>query len=291
MSKPFTYGGQALIEGVMMRGKETYAMAVRKPDGEIIIEKKVVPHWLTKWKLTKLPFIRGFFSLLDSMILGFTAISFSAMQAGETEDEKLSSWEMALTMLLSVAIGALLFIAIPVYSANFLWAYLKQIDASMADFGRSLAEGILRVGIFILYIWIIGRFEDIKRVFAYHGAEHKTINAFEAGKELTPEEVDKFSTIHPRCGTSFIIIVMILMIVIFTFVGTTTIWMRMLIKLLMMPFVAGISYEFLKLSAKYCNSPIVKFLIAPGLWVQRLTTRKPDKKMLEVSIAALKAVL
>lgn len=284
MSKPFSYGGQALIEGVMMRGKDAYAMAVRKPDGSIIVEKRSVPHWLTKWKITKIPFIRGFFNLLDSMILGFGAISFSAMQAGETEEEALSSWQMALTLLLSIAIGALLFIAIPVYTASFVLPYVGQ-------FGRSLTEGLLRVFIFVLYIWLIGRFEDIKRVFGYHGAEHKTINAFEAGKELVPEEVSNFSNIHPRCGTSFIIIVMLLMIVVFTFVGRTTVLMRMLIKFLMMPVIAGISYEILKFSAKHNDLFFIRVLIAPGLWVQQLTTNDPDKGMLEVAIAALKAVL
>lgn len=290
--KPFSYGGQALIEGVMMRGRETYAMAVRKPDGEIIVEKKPVPHWLTKWKITRLPFIRGFFNLMDSMVLGFSAISFSALQSGETEDEKMSSWQMAVTMIIAMLLGSLLFIVIPVYAASFTLPYLqKQYGDGFAQFGRSITEGLLRVIFFVTYIWAIGQMQEIKRVFSYHGAEHQTINALEAGKELVPEEVEKFSTIHPRCGTSFIIIVMIIMIIIFTFVGKTSIGMRMLIKFFMMPIVAGISYELLKLSAKYNHFWLVRVLIAPGLWVQKLTTRKPDRGMLEVAIAALKAVM
>lgn len=291
MEKPFAYGGQALIEGVMMRGKDTYAMAVRKPDGSIALEKKPVPHWLTKWKITQLPFIRGFFNLIDMMILGFSAISFSAAQAGETEEESLSSWEITLTMLVAVVIGTVLFIAIPVYGGSFMLDYFKSFATeNTAQFARSVTEGLLRVIIFVSYIWAIGRMEEIKRVFAYHGAEHKTINALEAGQELTPEKVEKFSTIHPRCGTSFIVIVMLLMVIVFTFVGRTGILLRMLIKIVMMPVIAGISYELLKLSAKYGRNPLVRILIAPGLWIQRLTTNEPDRGMLEVAIKALKAV-
>jgi uncharacterized protein YqhQ len=186
--------------------------------------------------------------------------------------------------LVAIGLGVGLFIIVPVFLAAFSLPYIGQ-------FGRSALEGLIRMAIFLGYIIAISRMKDIQRIFAYHGAEHKTILTFEAGEELTPENAKKYSTIHPRCGTSFILMVMLLMIFVFTFVGRTDVFLRILIKIAMMPVVAGLAYELIKFSSKHPNSRLVQVLVAPGLWLQRLTTREPDKEQLEVAITALKAVL
>jgi uncharacterized protein YqhQ len=212
------------------------------------------------------------------------AITWSASQFGEAEEEKLTPWELTITVLIAIGAGVGMFIILPVSAASFALPVI-------GPFGRSALEGLIRVALFLGYVYAIGQMKDIQRIFAYHGAEHKTIAAFEAGEELIPENAKKYSRIHPRCGTSFILMVMILMILIFTFVGQTGAFMRVIIKILMMPVVAGLAYEVIKFSGRHSGSKLVQVLIAPGMWLQKLTTREPDDAQLEVAIAALKAVL
>ncbi|MDO4581652.1 MAG: DUF1385 domain-containing protein [Bacillota bacterium] len=277
------YGGQAVIEGVMMAGPNGKAIAVRNEDGTIVykIDEKHLSAGAQRRR--KLPFLRGIFNFGASMISGMKDLTWSAAQAGETEDEKLTTWDLVLAVFLALVLTLVFFVAVPVFAGTFLHPYV-------GDFGRSLIEGILRAGLFLAYVLLISRMEDIRRIFAYHGAEHKTINAFEAGAPLTPQSVAAYSRIHTRCGTSFILMAMIVMIILFTFVGQTAAGYRIVIKIVLLPLVAGLSYELFRLPLKYPNNAFVKALVAPGLAMQRLTTREPDERQLEVAISALKAV-
>lgn len=284
MGNKFQYGGQAVIEGVMMRGRKSLAIAVRKPDNEIVVEERPVGSIAEKFPFLKWPFVRGVVNLIESLVIGIQALSFSANQAAEGEEEELSPWEMTLTIVIALGLGILLFVIAPTTMVKFLYS-IKSV------FIINAIEGLFRIIIFLLYIVAISRMKDIQRVFQYHGAEHKVIHTFEAGEELIVDNVRKYSTLHPRCGTSFLLIVMVAMILVFSFLGKQTLLMRIVSRVLLLPVVAGVSYEFLKLSAKYCNTPIMKILIAPGLWLQKMTTREPDDSQMEVAIRSLQAVL
>jgi uncharacterized protein YqhQ len=283
LSDKFQYGGQAVIEGVMMRGRQKIAIAVRKPDNEIIIEERPVSSITQKLPFLKWPFLRGTVMLFESLIIGIQALAFSANQAAEGEDEELSSWEMALTISIAMVLGILLFVVAPTAIARLLYGFSTVFV--------NIFEGIFRIGIFLLYVLAISRIKDIQRVFQYHGAEHKVINAFEAGADLTVENARRFSPLHPRCGTSFLLIVMVIMILIFGFLGKPSLLVRIVSRIVLLPVVAGVSYEVLKLSGKYCHTLPMKILIAPGMWLQKLTTREADDSQLEVAIQALSAVL
>lgn len=284
MGNPVQYGGQAVIEGVMMQGVKGSAIAVRSPSGEIVLKESSRIPLKERFPVLKWPVIRGSVALFESLVLGMQALTWSASMAGESEQEKLTYWEIALTMIVALGLGVFFFVVVPVYSASFSLPYVGQ-------FGRSALEGLIRVAIFLGYVVGIGRMKDIQRIFAYHGAEHKAISTLEAGEELSPENAQKYSTIHPRCGTSFILMVMLLMIFIFTFIGQSSVLVRILTKIVMMPVVAGLAYELIKFSGKHCDSKIVRTMVAPGLWLQKLTTREPDDGQLEVAIKALKAVM
>ena len=277
------YGGQAVIEGVMMQGPEGNAVAVRTDDGTIKTKVTRRKPWRERNRILSLPIIRGCVTLVDSMVNSISILTWSAAQVGEAEDEKLTKKDIAFALIFAALFSIGLFIVIPVFAASF------SVD-KVGSFGRSFLEGILRIGIFLGYVIIVGQMSDMKRLFGYHGAEHKTIAAYEAGVELTPENAKKYSRIHPRCGTSFIFMTMILMILVFSVVGQTTPVKRIFIKILCMPLVAGISFEVFRLPLKYPNSIIVKALVAPGLWTQRLTTKEPTLDQLEVAIAALTSV-
>lgn len=285
MEKPVQYGGQALIEGVMMRGPRTIAMAVRLPDGEIEVTTKNISPWAQK-PILKLPIIRGFVALLESLIVGTKALMFSANRSiGEEEGEELSFWEMAITIAISLGAGLLLFVGVPTASAHLLSGIFPGTVL------QNIVEGVFRLIVLFLYILLISRLKDIQRVFEYHGAEHKTIFAHEAGVELTVENTRKYSRMHPRCGTSFLLIVVIVSIFVFAFLGLHPLWWRIVSRIILMPIVAGISYELLKLSCRFSNMTFLKWIIAPGLFLQKLTTREPDDSQLEVAIASLKSVL
>ena len=284
MKKPFFYGGQAVIEGVMMMGPNGYAVSVRRPGGSIATRKEKQHSVKEKFPFLKWPVIRGFVNLIEMLVLGMSTITWSANQSGE-EEEELSAKEMALAIVIALVAVIGLFLVLPTWLGTWL-------RPQIGDFGRSLLEGVVRIVIFLIYLLLIRRMDDILRVFQYHGAEHKTINAYEAGEELTPENVANYSTRHLRCGTSFVLMVMIMMIIVFTFIGQTeTVWARVLIKLVSMPFVAGLTYEFTRWSARHCQNRCVRVLITPGLWLQRLTTEEPDLDQLAVAIRSLKAVI
>jgi len=284
LSDKVTYGGQAVIEGVMMRGPHNVAIAVRKPDNDIIVEERPVNSITKKLPFLKLPFFRGTIMLFESLIIGIQALTFSASQAAADEEEQLSPLEMTLTVGVAVILGILLFIVTPTSAARLLYSLESVVLINFL-------EGLLRIGIFLVYVLAISRMKDIQRVFQYHGAEHKVISTFEANEKLTVENARKYSQLHPRCGTSFLLIVMVIMVFIFSFLGKQDLLMRIVSRILLLPVVAGVSYEVLKLSGKYCNSPLMKIIITPGLWLQKLTTREPDDSQLEVAIASLKSVL
>ncbi len=285
MGDKFQYGGQAVIEGVMMRGSQGVAIAVRKPDNDIIIERRPVNSITKKLPFLKWPFLRGTVMLFESLIIGIQALAFSANQAAEGEGEELGPWEMALTIGLALVLGILLFVVAPTTGARLLY---KTFSSNVLI---NIFEGLFRILIFLLYVIAISRMKDIQRVFQYHGAEHKVINAYEAGVELTVENVRRYSQLHPRCGTSFLLIVMVIMILIFSLLGKQDLVMRIVSRIVLLPVVAGVSYEVLKLSAKYCDSALMKIIITPGLWLQKMTTRDPDESQIEVAVQALKAVL
>jgi uncharacterized protein YqhQ len=280
LNKPTTYvGGQAVIEGVMMRGPEYIATAVRTPSGDITVKKDPVHSINERYPILKKPFLRGTVALCESLVYGMKSLSYSAQAAGE-EDEQLSSKEMALTMAVSVGLAIVFFLIIPTYGAKFI--------PGVADdaFRLNVVEGFLRLAIFLLYIWGISLTSDIRRVFEYHGAEHKTIWTYESGEELTVENVKKHSRLHPRCGTNFLLIVMFVSIFVFAFLGWPNLGVRIVSRILLMPVVAGISYELIRLAGRTTN-PVLQSLFKPGLWLQYLTTKEPHADQIEVAIRAL----
>lgn len=283
MSGDVKYGGQAVIEGVMMRGPGVIATAVREPSGEITVKKDPLVSLADKYPILKKPMIRGVVALGESLVYGMKALSFSAQAAGE-EGEELTNKEIAMTMAFSIALAIGLFVVIPTYAAKFIHSTVT--DAKLLN----LFEGILRLVIFLAYIVGISMMKDIRRVFEYHGAEHKTIHAQEAGLELTVANVRPFSTLHPRCGTNFLLIVMVVSIIMFTFLGWPSLWERIISRVILMPLVAGIAYEMIRYAGR-SDSQLVALAISPGLWLQKLTTREPDDSQIEVAIRALKAVL
>ena len=284
MNKKPNVGGQAVIEGVMMRGKTHVAVAVRQPDGEISVDVRPVNSISDRYPILKKPFLRGVVSLVESLVMGMKALAYSAQVSGD-EDEKLDSKEMALTIAVSAGLAILLFIVIPTWSMRFLTGITQDHMA------LNLAEGVLRMAIFLAYIAVISSMNDIQRVFQYHGAEHKTIYTYEAGLPLKVENVRPFSTLHPRCGTNFLMIVMLISMFIFTFLGWPSLWERIASRIILMPVIAGVSYELIRYAGAHTDNPLVRIAITPGLLLQKLTTRQPDDSQIEVAIASLKAVV
>lgn len=279
-TKPYV-GGQAVIEGVMMRGPEYIATAVRTPSGNITVKKDAVHSVAEKYPVLKKPFLRGTVALGESLVYGMQSLSYSAQAAGE-EEEQLTKTEMALTMAASLGLAAVFFLFIPTYAVKFI----PHIGDSAV--WMNIAEGILRLVIFLLYIWGISLTKDIRRVFEYHGAEHKTIWTYESGQELTVENVRRHSRLHPRCGTNFLLIVMVVSIFVFAFLGWPNLLERVVSRVVLMPVVAGISYEMIRLASRTEN-PLLVTLFKPGLWLQYLTTREPHDDQIEVAIKALQA--
>lgn len=280
-----SYGGQALMEGVMMRGKNHAAMAVRAPNGEIVTYQEELPDlYRSKW--TTIPFVRGIFNLWDAMGLGMRFLTKSANIA-TGEEQQIEGKEMTFTVILSILIAVALFFLLPAFLAGLIEKYF-----GLSAWWSNLIEGAMRLLILIVYIVFIGRLPEIARVFAYHGAEHKTINAFEAGVELTPEEVSKQSLVHPRCGTSFMLTLVLISVIIFTLVGPLPLHWRLISRILMIPLVSGIAYEYIRFAANMMDrSAFIRVLIQPNLWLQKLTTREPDLTMLEVSIQAFNTMI
>ncbi|MEA4812944.1 MAG: DUF1385 domain-containing protein [Anaerolineaceae bacterium] len=280
-----SYGGQAVIEGVMMRGKKNLAMACRKPDGSIALYQEDLPP-VYRSKLMKMPFLRGVIGLWDALCLGTRMLTKAAnYQTGE--DEKLEGSALFFTLVFSLSLAVVLFFLLPAFIAG-------KVDErfGMGVWWSNALEGLIRLIVLVIYLALVGRMEDIRRTFMYHGAEHKTINAYEANIELTPEEVSKMSTCHPRCGTSFLLTFLIVSTFVFALLGPLSIFWRLVSRVLMLPFIAGIAYEYIQWAAKNMeHSKIVRALIQPNLWLQKLSTRQPNLDMLEVSITAFKTML
>lgn len=276
-------GGQAIMEGVMMRGPKGLCMAVRKPDGTISICKKQPDTLASRYKFLKWPVLRGTAAFVDTLVIGLDALMYSANESGD-EDMQLSKGTLGLTMFAGIAIAVGLFMLLP----TILMRLLGVVNAS--PIVANLLEGAVRLTIFLIYIISVSAIPDMRRFYQYHGAEHKTIFSYEAGQELIPEQVKAQSCLHPRCGTAFLLIVMLTSIVVFSFFGWPNLLVRIVTRLLLLPVVAGIAYEVIKAAAKGKN-PIWRIIIWPGLALQMATTREPDEKQIEVAIAALKGVL
>jgi len=277
-------GGQAVIEGVMMRNRASVAVAVRQGEGSIVVQKKTFRSVGERYPFLKWPVFRGFVAFVEALILGYQSLSISAEQVLENEEEELKGWEFPLTLAISLAAGVGLFILLPTLLMKFL---RQELEMPLL---LNLGEGLLRLAIFLGYILIISRWKEIGRVFQYHGAEHKAISCFEAGQPLTVDNARNFSTLHRRCGTSFLLVVMVTSILLFSFFGWPVLWKRVLLRLLLLPLVAGISYEGIKLASARENK-LTRIISQPGLWLQLLTTQKPEDEQIEVAIHALRAVL
>ncbi|GMQ79195.1 MAG: DUF1385 domain-containing protein [Anaerolineae bacterium] len=287
----FSYGGQAVIEGVMMRGSKALSVAVRNPKGEIVVHTEPLDPRIYGGQLARIPFLRGITLLWDALGLGIKSLLFSAEVAleEEKEDEASKIFEGPLqwgTLLLSLGMAVGLFFVIPTVIADQIAAWLN-----LSYFVDNLIEGFIRLTFLIGYIWVIGLLPDIKRLYGYHGAEHKTINAYEAGVDLTPSSVADYPLEHPRCGTAFLLTVVVISILFFSLLPDMSIALRVLSRIVLLPVVAGIAYEFIRFTAKNHQNPLIRAIIKPNLALQRLTTREPDHEMLAVAIMAFEQVL
>lgn len=291
--KSSNIGGQAVLEGIMMKHNEEYAVAIRKPDGEISVKKEKY-HSIVKWKvLTTTPFIRGVFNFIDSMVIGIKTLTYSASFYEEEEEvlteeavkkkEKKEKLLMGATVAFSVVAAVAIFMVLPYFLTSFLKGLIPSYQV------RTVIEGLVRIGIFVLYVLLISRMEDIQRTFMYHGAEHKCINCIEHGLPLTVENVRKSSRQHKRCGTSFLFLVLAISIVLLLLIRVDSAVMRVVVRILLLPVIAGISYEVLKLAGRSDNI-LINFISSPGLAIQKLTTKEPDDDMIEVAIQAVEAV-
>jgi uncharacterized protein YqhQ len=286
MAKPFHYGGQAVMEGVMIRGKEGVAISVRQPNGELNTVRQPLAS-IYKGRLREMPLVRGIIALVETLVLGTQALLHSAqVAAAEEGEEKIPTALLWGTVAVSLALGVALFFMIPLFATRYLIdPYINSALLSV------VLEGLIRIGIFIAYLKLVSLMPDIKRVFAYHGAEHKVVNAYEAGVPLEVEAVKNYSTAHARCGTAFLFIVLIIAIFVFALVGQPTLWIRILSRIALIPVIAVISYEIMKFGAAHINNKVVRVLLAPGLMLQSMTTREPDDSQLEAAISALKEVI
>ncbi len=281
-------GGQAVIEGIMMRSKNKVALAVRNPEGEIIVKKEEVKTLSDKFKFFNYPLVRGVVSLFSAMIIGvkYLTISANIASAIPDENEELTAGEITFTLLFALSIGLFLFILLPTAFSK-LFEYIGLQSRLVLNF----AEGIVRIFIFLIYVYSISRLDDIEKVFMYHGAEHKTIYAYENKNPLNVENVKKYSRFHPRCGTSFLMFVMVISMLVFSFITVKVWYMKILYKILLMPLIAGLSFEFIRVAGRNINNPLIKLFIKPGLALQILTTREPEDEQIEVAIKALENVI
>jgi len=301
MNNSLNVGGQAVIEGVMMRAPRSMTVAVRMPSGEIALKKDPLKPLADRFRIFKFPVLRGAVTLFSALALGMKALNFSANCALEEENKDkpegkekgkaekakpMSDLALGLTMVASLGLGLALFFYLPLFLTQLLKDVLPVTQASSLAF--NLVDGVIRILIFLAYILLISRLKDIRRVFEYHGAEHKVIYAYEAGGKLTVERAQTYSTLHPRCGTSFLLVVMVISILVFSFVPKDApFYIKALSRLVFIPFIAGLAYEFNKYSAKHLSNPVIATLIQPGLWLQKLTTREPSDEQVEVAIRAL----
>lgn len=282
MAKKFYYGGQAVVEGVMMRGQKNMVTAVRRSDGGLAIDKQPLSGLYTGWA-RKAPLIRGIIVLIEAMVLGIKSLFFSANVSLEEEGEEVSGGWIWVMVAVSLVLAVALFFMLPLFLTRLL-----NIDSSLVF---NLVDGFIRVVIFIAYLKVMTLIPDIKRVFAYHGAEHKVINAYEAGVPLEVEAIKGHSTAHVRCGTSFLFVVLVISIFVFALIGLHSIWLMALSRIVLIPVIAALSYEIIYFSGRHSNNGLFRAVLAPGLWLQALTTREPDDSQLEVALTALKNVI
>ncbi len=282
MVKRFYYGGQAVVEGVMMRGRKAMVTAVRRPNGELAIDTRLLPTLYTG-RIRKSPLARGVIVLIENMVLGIKSLLYSANVSLEEEGEEVSGGLLWVMVAVAMVFAVALFFVVPL-----LLTRLLNINSSLLF---NLVDGLIRMAIFIAYLKVMTLIPDIKRVFAYHGAEHKTVNAYEAGSPLEVEAVKGYSTAHVRCGTSFIFVVLIISIVVFALIGLHSPWLMVLSRIVLIPVIAALGYEVIYFGARHINNGLVRAVMAPGLWIQELTTREPDDGQLEVAISALKMVV
>jgi len=290
--KAIRVGGQAVIEGVMMRSPNSMAVAVRKPNGEIVVKQEGLNFFSEKHLLSKVPLVRGVITLLSALVLGIRALNFSANQAlSEAEgDKEPSPWTMSVTFTVALCFGIFLFFLVPLFLTRWMRFAIPMLSESGLLF--NLVDGAIRLGIFLAYLWSISFFKEIRRVFEYHGAEHKSIFAFESGEELAIDRVKGFSYLHPRCGTSFLLIVMVVSILVFALIPHhLPFGYKVASRVILIPLIAGLSYEIIRFADRKRESRGIQYFIKPGLWLQRLTAREPSDAQIEVALRALQAVL
>ena len=282
----FYYGGQALIEGVMIRGSKHLSVSVRKPDGDIESKTTVINQLFTG-SIKKIPFIRGSLLLLETMFLGIKSLIYSANISAGEEEEEIGNLGIAVSLSISLAFTILVFFILPLVVVEILDETILSAETPVISFISNMIEGIIRLCFFVLYIWLIGFMPDIKRVFQYHGAEHMTVKAYEANLPLNITNIRQFSTAHPRCGTAFLLLVMIISVITFAFLGRPDLWLRISSRIFLIPLIAGIAYEILRFTGKHSNNIFVKCLITPNMALQRLTTKQPEDDQIEIAIDAM----
>jgi uncharacterized protein YqhQ len=278
-------GGQAVIEGVMMRGVDHWSLAVRRPDATIGLHDFPLVSWMVRYPILKLPIVRGVVALVESLVIGVRALTMSANESLGEEEEELSKKEIGVTLVVAFGFAVALFFLAPLFLTGLLERWLGE------GFAFWLVEGVVRVTIFVVYILIVTQLPDLRRVFEYHGAEHMSIHALEHGDPLTPDAVGKYRTLHLRCGTSFLLIVLVVSIFVFAAVGRPVWYLLILSRVILIPLIAGISYEIIKWAGRHEGSPVMRTIMWPGLALQRLTTRQPDRAQIEVAIAALERII
>jgi len=284
MKTRFHYGGQAVIEGVMIRGRRAVVTAVRRPNGEVIADSRPLPSVYTGW-MRKTPLLRGVIVIIEAMVLGIGSLLYSANISLEEEEEEITGKTVWLMIAVAVLLAVVLFLIIPLFLTKLLNPY---ISSSLVF---HLIEGAIRLVIFIAYLKLVGLLPDIRRIFTYHGAEHKAVNAYEQGTALEVDAVKIHDKAHVRCGTSFLFAVLVIAIVVFALVGRPSLWLMLLSRILLIPVIAALGYEFIYFGAKHARNPLVRAMLIPGLWLQGMTTKEPDDNQIEVALAALKKAL
>jgi uncharacterized protein YqhQ len=282
MDKRVYYGGQAVFEGVMMRGRKTMVTAVRHPDGVLSVDKQLLGGICTG-RLRRIPLLRGIIILIESLVLGIRSLVYSVNISLEEEKKKVSGGSLGIMLVIALAFAVVLFFLVPLFLTKLL-----NIGSPILF---NIVDGLIRIAIFVIYIRLVALAPDIKRVFAYHGAEHKTVNAYEAGAPLDVDAIKRFSTAHVRCGTSFLFVVLVLSALIFALVGIRSSWFMALSRIILIPVIAAVSYEIIYFGGRHANNGLIRVILAPGMWLQALTTRQPDDNQLEVAAVALKRVV
>jgi uncharacterized protein YqhQ len=278
------YGGQAVVEGVMIRGPRHMAIAVRAPDGRIVERSEALGGVYTG-AVRRIPIVRGVIVLYETLALGIRALTWSSQVAAGQDEQEVSKAQLYVSLAIMLVLVAAIFFASPVL----LTSWLGRVFGN--DYVEVAAEGVVRLAMLVAYVWLIGRMKDVQRVFAYHGAEHRAIHAYEHGRDLTPAAVRDYPNAHPRCGTAFLLTVMVISLVVFVFLGTPPIWLRIVERIALIPVIAALAYEILRIAQRFGDNPVFELIYRPNIWLQSLTTRDPDDAQIEVAIAAINRVV